>query len=193
MGSSQDGQGKNDSVTAFFGRCRPRVVRIRGRGKGSEEIMNNTCNAAAPTIKYATRKAAGNSRACLVTIQDSSGKLAKRNYISEQPKTGQKELELIYLAPVSPLLKGRPTASRFLHILSYMVHPLCLQSRTQTPYLTGGTFTSCSQKSESKGAQCVRQEGNSGSRLQLRFQPAQGAHKNASQGSAGFTQKVCNT
>lgn len=41
--------------------------------------------------------------ACLLTMQDSSGKLAKRKYIFEWPKKGQKELEFINETPLSPL------------------------------------------------------------------------------------------
>lgn len=125
-------------------------------------------------------------------MQDFPGKSAKKNYISEQPKKGWKELEFTHPAPLSHLLtsigEGSPHSKLIPPLFKLNIpapqHPI----KNSDSISYSGTFKSQSQKSESRGAQHVRHEGKVGSSLQFRLQPAQGAHKDASKGEDGIIQ-----
>lgn len=95
-----------------------------------------------------------------------------------------------------PLVKGHPTASWSLHILSCIVHP-SVSNQDPDPRSHRGTFY-LSLKSLKAESLSMRHEGNSGSRVPLRSQPAWipwdfilGSHENASRGGAGTIQKMC--
>lgn len=124
-----------------------------GREKGGNVVRKDSiqCNAAATAPRCATKRYSQWLEVCLLSLwKDCSGKSAKRNYISEQPKTGQEELQFISLAPCSHLLTSigtrPPTASWFLHTLHLPApqHPI----KDPDPRSQSRTFKSQSQKPE---------------------------------------------
>lgn len=95
-----------------------------------------------------------------------------------------------------PLVKGHPTASWSLHILSCIVH-LSVSNQDPDPLYHRGTFYLSLKSLKAEGLS-MRHEGSSGSRVPLGSQPAWipwdfilGSHENASWGGAGTIQKMC--
>ena len=73
-----------------------------------------------PLHNMQQRDTANNSR----HVSSASGKLAKSNYTSEQPQWGQKKLEFISLASLSPVLTsiGEGSSHRQLISLHFLLH-----------------------------------------------------------------------
>lgn len=78
------------------------MVKVRGKGerKSGKIPSNMQCSSYHFTIcnqkTYLVTQGA-----CLLTVQDFTGKLAKRNYVSEQPKKEQTEVGFFHLASLS--------------------------------------------------------------------------------------------
>lgn len=147
-------QGQNSIVATLFGRCKPRVVRIGGKGKGRKDIEYH--------LQYSNyHYTVCNKETQLVTQEHvySPCKPALERWQRETTSLSnprQKELECIDLAPLSPLLTSTGEGSPHSELIPphFKLHrpSLSIQSGPRSP-IPQGHFLSQSQKSESRRSQ----------------------------------------